>query len=505
MIDNKNNNWNSPRRKIEAKVALLSGATVADTYEASGALSGFTLNRDCQQGKYFGFGVSQKLTVNVLDRERAKTVTTENSLILYLASGGDWLDNSPTFKVAEVVRDENTNALTITAHDALFDSTNRTFAELGLEAPYTIDDVATAITRLLGLNTHIYNNVTFSEAWYTKEYANGANFEGTETIREVLDAIAEVTQTIYFIDYNDKLVFKRLDFFGEPIGEVTKNEYIELINNDVHTLTRLVSATELGDNYETGNTTGATQYVRDNPFWELEDNITELVEDAMANVGGASINAYSCTWRGNYSFEIGDKIAITTKDDKQLYTYILSDNIEYNGGLSEVSTWDYEAENETAANPTNLGEALKHTFAKVDKVNQEIEMVVADTTQLKLDNSSISASVSNLTATVSTKVSTNDVNIAIQNVLADGVNKVITTTGFSFDDNGLKVTKSDSEINTTISEDGMSIYKKNKEVLRADNEGVKATDLHATTYMIIGNNSRFEDFKGNRTACIWIG
>ena len=39
----------------------------------------------------------------------------------------------------------------------------------------------------------------------------------------------------------------------------------------------------------------------------------------------------------------------------------------------------------------------------------------------------------------------------------------------------------------------------------ADNLGVKAEDLHATTYLIIGNNSRLEDYNTNRTGCFWIG
>jgi hypothetical protein len=57
---------------------------------------------------------------------------------------------------------------------------------------------------------------------------------------------------------------------------------------------------------------------------------------------------------------------------------------------------------------------------------------------------------------------------------------------------------------TTITEDGMTVYRDSEAVLIADHEGVKAEDLHATTYLIIGNNSRFEDL-GDRTACFWIG
>lgn len=49
----------------------------------------------------------------------------------------------------------------------------------------------------------------------------------------------------------------------------------------------------------------------------------------------------------------------------------------------------------------------------------------------------------------------------------------------------------------------MSIYKGSEEVLTADNTGVDAKNLHATTYLIIGTNSRFEDYD-SRTGCFWI-
>jgi hypothetical protein len=99
-----------------------------------------------------------------------------------------------------------------------------------------------------------------------------------------------------------------------------------------------------------------------------------------------------------------------------------------------------------------------------------------------------------------------DVKLEIQTTLDDGVSKVVTNTGFTFDDTGLTVTKTDSEMTTAITEDGMTVYKNDEEVLTANNEGVNAINLHASTYLIIGTNSRFEDYdNGNRTGCFWIG
>jgi hypothetical protein len=58
---------------------------------------------------------------------------------------------------------------------------------------------------------------------------------------------------------------------------------------------------------------------------------------------------------------------------------------------------------------------------------------------------------------------------------------------------------------TTITENGMIVYKDNEAVLTANNVGVEAVNLNASTYLIIGGNSRFENYGSNRTGCFWIG
>lgn len=110
-----------------------------------------------------------------------------------------------------------------------------------------------------------------------------------------------------------------------------------------------------------------------------------------------------------------------------------------------------------------------------------------------------------LTKKVDATMTSDEINLAISTEIAKGTDKVITSTGFKFDDEGLTISKSDSEMSTNIDEDGMSIFRNNEEVLTADNTGVNATNLHATTYLIIGNNSRFEDYGSDRTGCFWIG
>ena len=108
-------------------------------------------------------------------------------------------------------------------------------------------------------------------------------------------------------------------------------------------------------------------------------------------------------------------------------------------------------------------------------------------------------------AEVNTKVSAEDINFTIQKALEGGTERVTTATGYTFNEAGLHISKNNSEMSTSITEDGMSVYRDGSEVLKADNLGVQAEDLHATTFLIIGNNSRLENYSSGRTGCFWIG
>lgn len=525
-----NDMLSAPVRNIKARVELYNGSTLINTFKATDALKSFEIER-VGESKFFGFGICQRLNVKLRDINRAISITTANTLDIAYGVENEYVYPSPLFYVTEVNRDENTNELSITAYDALYLANAHTVAELALPLNYTIGTFAKACGTLLGIPMAA-QNVAEMDLAFTTLYEGGANFSGAESLREALNAIAEATQTVYYVDSNWQLVFKRLDLEGAPVAELNRENYFSLESKTNRRLARITHTTELGDNVTVATTaTGSTQYVRDNPFWNMREDIDTLIEAALANVGGLTINQFSTSWRGNFLIEIGDKIAIVTKDGETVYSYLLNDTITYNGSFAQATEWNYEDnEAETEANPATIGDALRQTYARVDKQNKQIQLVVADAdankeaiSALQVEANGISATVqkieteandgfesinsdiATLTSKVDAAITAESVQLAIQQELADGVEKVVTTTGFTFDEAGLTVAKSGSEMTTTITEDGMLVFRDTEEVLRADNEGVKAEDLHATTYLIIGTNSRFENYGTDRTGCFWIG
>ena len=184
-------------------------------------------------------------------------------------------------------------------------------------------------------------------------------------------------------------------------ADITKEHYFSLDSKTNRRLSGVCHATELGDNVGVSmEQSGTTQYVRDNAFWDLRPDVATLVNNALAAVGGLTINQFDMDWRGNFLLEMGDKLALEQKDGKYTYTFLLDDTISYNGAFQEQSRWSYSADGETASNPSTLGEALNKTFARVDKVNKQISLVASESNTNKEAISSLQMDTANIRLSV---------------------------------------------------------------------------------------------------------
>ena len=114
-------------------------------------------------------------------------------------------------------------------------------------------------------------------------------------------------------------------------------------------------------------------------------------------------------------------------------------------------------------------------------------------------------SLAQVSSRVELALTSDQVEIAIEKKLAQGVDTVTTKTGFTFDDVGLTVSKTGSEMTTQVTEDGMTVSRSGTQVLVVDNQGVEATNLHAKTFLILAGKARLEPYGADRMGCFWIG
>lgn len=93
-----------------------------------------------------------------------------------------------------------------------------------------------------------------------------------------------------------------------------------------------------------------------------------------------------------------------------------------------------------------------------------------------------------------------------------GISEVTTTTGFTFNAEGLTIYESGKDIANKLNNEGMQVSRISGDesipILTANTDGVDALNLHSRQFLIIGDNSRFENYdngtEANRTACFHI-
>lgn len=106
------------------------------------------------------------------------------------------------------------------------------------------------------------------------------------------------------------------------------------------------------------------------------------------------------------------------------------------------------------------------------------------------------------------KQNSDEITISVNKILTEGVSSVTTTTGYTFNADGLRISKSGYEIVNLLDNTGMYVTRSGDTMLQANADGVIATDVTVRNYLIMGTHARFEDYSNGtdsaRTGCFWI-
>lgn len=281
---------------------------------------------------------------------------------------------------------------------------------------------------------------------------------------------------------------------------------------------------------------GSNCYIIENNFLvygKTEEELQSIADAILDKIGSISgYMPFNGKFKGNPCFEVGDSVASSGKNSASLRSFILERRLSGIQGLrdefSAKGTYQYgkkvnslKKDIQQLKGKTNVLErTLESTRSEITdieeglntKIEQTTDEIKANVQRVEKNMSesldSVDKEIETLTKKVEVTATAEDVRIEIQKELDNGVTKVVTNTGYVFGDEGLDISRSDSEISTKVSHDGMSVKQNDEIMLAANSEGVKAKNLHATTYLIIGATSRFEDYEKDgemRTGCFWMG
>ena len=199
------------------------------------------------------------------------------------------------------------------------------------------------------------------------------------------------------------------------------------------------------------------------------------------------------------------RLDTTTIFNEQTYKALSGKVLEMNLKMEGLSIKASSLESQWNANEKEM-ETVKEAVAQLTVDANAIRTSVSDTQKATQDVADAQRQTDTRISTL--EQTTRQVNLQLEAISEQGAERVVTSTGFTFDEKGMLVDKSDSTTKTQVTPDGMKVFNKNggdSEVLSATSDGVDATNLHAKTYLIIGGRSRFENYGSNRTGCFWIG
>lgn len=193
-----------------------------------------------------------------------------------------------------------------------------------------------------------------------------------------------------------------------------------------------------------------------------------------------------------------DLVALQTKVELDQFKTQVAENYVSNATLETTTnsitekveeTYTYVTSVETENNKTNIN--LNNNY-----YNKE---------QIDVMNTSTQETVVQIKNTVEATTTATNLQISIlQEQLNNGITSVRTETGYTFDKDGLKIQKSDSEMSSLLDNDGLVVKRNDTEVLTVRSSGVETENLTVRTYFTIGDNTRVENYKSG-TGFFYIG
>lgn len=513
------NAYKAPARQIYGKVSYQIDNTVFDI-KPDGGLVSFSIEKTPVSGKLFGTAITQKITVECLGI--LSDIQKGTKLVPFLSNDATGVQvDLPNFYVSNIEFNKTKQTTKIVGYDFIGTAT-KPIKDITFTYPSNLTTYTTELATGYGCQ------VIFEGLNFTVESA--PNFNGYETLQTVCAHVAEMSGTICYVVNKDTIKFRRVS--KTTADTLTADHYFDFSSGDQVTLAGIGYGTDLGgENTFYGDEEGHGQVLWDNAFMALKSDVPKTIQTLGDRVIGLSSYAYNLTWRGCPAYEIGDYIRVVEKDGSSKYIFYLGETLTYNGGLRAVSDWEAaEGERISSNAPSKISTLIAQTYAKVDKVNQEIELLASkveetdignlaeDVASLKITTDSITQEVQHLddsfeglSQSVSQTLSSENLSILVKNqmLVEGGANRVVTTTGFTFDHNGLTVAQTGAPTKTNVNVNGMIIYGSHgDELLTVKDKGVTAKNLTATNYIIIKDYSRFQAFQEAngrpRVGCFWM-
>lgn len=464
----------------------------------------------------FGEFPSKKVNFEIYDLDNSLNFENKEIVVykgLYINNQIEWVPQG-IFKPTATNITTNISTRTITIQDAqdrtqLFDvpyvstlSWDNNQTHSGKEI---VDDICTQLEIELAHSIFNWSNYQFKQP----------NFKEGITCREIIRRIAEIGNSIAFINREGKLEIKSRTATNEVIE---RKRYISLSKeNTVGPYNTLVLGKDgYNDDIVYPETIEGDRIeckILDNPFVDLYRK--EMIESVASYFIGTSYIPFELSdFVDGFYFDLNDEIEIMDKNGSQFKSVILNyettsrikSNVGANTQTKTITDYNLAGSNK---------EKLDQVKFDVNHIKNQINSIVSSVKEIdteannnyqeikeKFDDYTPTSKTVELEKSVETIQTNTYTKTEINTKLTDGsVTKVQTTSG-TFDESGMHYEKIGAKTSSTINEKGVSVEttQNNDELLFAGYDEelkesiVRTENLTVRKYFVCGSASRFEDY-----------
>ena len=400
-----------------------------------------------------------------------------------------------TYIIKETEKDEENQTINLECYDLMLQSMIPYDISLDYTKEITVKGLLDAICDRLGWTkgyTSFYNcDVLIDEEKY----------DTRDTFRDALDDIAEVAGGM-------------IGFVGDALTVIYPTNSDAVIDEEN------LKSLKIGKKYGPINSVVLSRSPQEDNIYKqdtdsiAENGMTEIriennqlvdthrddfIDGICEAIWGLSFELYDLESFGIGYLNFGDLFSIKTADGVLHKALWLCDDLQITQGVTETSVLEepeITATDYSAASETD--KTINKAIMRVDKQENEIRALVSKTDKLEGD-------LANVTKKAELIIDSDSIDLKISTAI-DGIDKIETSTGYTFDENGLNIHKDGEAMHNTLDNKGMYVRRDNEDILVADSNGVNALNLTARQFFVVGN-SRFEDYDdgtgGKRTACFY--
>lgn len=338
---------------------------------------------------------------------------------------------------------------------------------------------------------------------------------------------------------------------GDNYLEFSKNNKFGKVNSLILKISGIDGENTTIQDEESIKENGLTELIiEDNYFLINQEEREKAIPELWEKLKGLEYLPFEIKYYGFPYLDIGDMILIKDTDDKEYISYVFDYTFEYSGVYNGTLKTKAITKTQTEyKNTNNIKTKFKKAERIIDKINGKIEDIIEEQNDATSKLTKHEQDIDKITNTVSTnttninnnyqeiinklgdkaqkddvislenKVETiqNDTEYAIkvsENIQVNGVSKVKTETGYTFDNDGLKIEKTNAKTKSKLNEAGLEINdatgSSEESLLFAGYDEkigetiVKTKNMTVEKYLTVGTYSRIEDYEEG-TGVFWIG